>query len=76
MGQEVYRIVRSLSLEKSEMKGAGDGSGTDTSVRFEAELYGGVTEYNIVYGEDKMPATARITWDGGEVLVRYDGFDG
>ena len=76
MGREVYRIVHSLSLEKSEMKGAGEGSGTETAVRFESALYGSVTEYNIVYNDDKMPATAKITWDDGEMYVRYDGFDG
>ena len=74
MGREVYRIARSLSFEKSEMKGAGDGSGSDTAVRFETELYGSVTEYNVIYSDDKIPVSAVIKWDGGEMSVDYISF--
>lgn len=74
MGREVYRIVRSLSLYQSEMKGAGNGSGTVTAVRFEVPMYGGVTEYDITYGEDKRPVSASVTWDGGEMTVTYGSF--
>lgn len=69
-GEEVYRIARSLSLTLEERKGAG--SGTGTSVLYEAEVFDGITSFDITYGDDKYPETATITWDGGEMTVRYD----
>lgn len=70
MGREVYRIVRSLGLYDDEIKGAGNGSGEVTAVRFEVPLYGGITEYDITYDED-YPNEAVIKWDGGEMTVNY-----
>lgn len=70
MGREVYRIVRSLGLYRDEIKGAGNGSGEVTAVRFEVPLYGGITEYNITYGED-YPDTATVKWDGCEMPVKF-----
>ena len=74
MGREVYRIVRSLSFSEDEIKGAGNATGEVTAVRFEVPLYGGTTEYNVLYGDDKMPKSAEVKWDGGELNVRYIGF--
>ncbi|MBQ7828611.1 MAG: hypothetical protein IJ386_10155 [Clostridia bacterium] len=71
MGREIYRILRSLGLYDDEIKGAGNGSGEVTAVRFEVPLYGGITEYDITYGEE-YPDKAVIKWDGGEMTVHFD----
>lgn len=73
----LYTLVRSLSLYKSEMKGAGSG-GAVTAVSFETAVGGVPAEYNIVYGDEKYPLSAEVTWDGemkmkigyGELILR------
>lgn len=72
MGRKVYRVVRSLSLYKSEMKGAGNGSGEVTAIRYEVPLFDGVTEYDITYGDNRLPVSAIVKWDGGEMSVKYN----
>lgn len=70
-GQELYRLIRSLSLYSEEMKGAGNGSGTVTAVRFEAPTCGTLTEYDITYNDEGYPVSAKITWDESEITVEF-----
>ncbi len=72
-GEEVYRVIRSLSLAPEERKGAGSGMGT--SVLYEAEMHGGTTSFDVTYGDDKYPESTKISWNGGEMTVKYDKID-
>jgi len=67
-GNEVYRIVRSLSLYPDEMNYREDLQ----NVRF-ATLEGESTVYyDMTYGDDGCPKTAVISWgDGKTVTVEY-----
>lgn len=70
----LYTLVRSLSLYKDEIKGAGSG-GTVTAVSFEAAVGGAFAEYNIVYGDEKYPLSAEVTWSGeNKMKINYTGF--
>ncbi len=70
MGNEVYRIVKSLLPDIKDRKGAGGGTGV--SVLYECDMFGSVTSFDISYGEDRCPKDAKIIWDEEEITVRYE----